>query len=67
MVRSINFGELENKAYDHIPARENAKQRNKTQDGDPAKAGEAFYKLAVMKDPPLHVVLGSDACECETV
>lgn len=58
---SINFGELENEAYDHVAAREDAKQRNKSQDGDPAKAGEAFYELAVMKDPPLHVVLGSDA------
>jgi len=58
---SMIFGEIKNPAYDHIPAEENAKKRDKTQGGDPAKAGEAFYKLAVMENPPLRVVLGSDA------
>jgi hypothetical protein len=60
---SMIFGEIKNPAYDHIPAEENAKKRDKTQGGDPAKAGEAFYKLAVMENPPLRVVLGSDACK----
>ena len=29
--------------------------------GDPAKAGQAFLKLAAMKDPPLRLLLGTDA------
>jgi hypothetical protein len=35
--------------------------RHGTQAGDPAKGAKAMYKLAVMEDPPLRVVIGSDA------
>ena len=28
---------------------------------DPSKAAKAFYELAVMKDPPLRCVVGTDA------
>ena len=48
-------------AYDHLDAREKAKGRHMTQAGDPIKGAKAMYDLAVMKDPPLRVVLGSDA------
>lgn len=36
-------------------------QRNGTQGGDPIKAASAMYELATQSDPPLRVVLGSDA------
>lgn len=59
--RSMAFGENKNPAYDHINAEETMGKRHGTQAGDPAKAGKVFYELAVMKDPPLRVVVGSDA------
>jgi hypothetical protein len=57
------FAENKNKAYDHINAKEAMGSRHGTQAGDPAKAGKVFYELAVMNDPPLRVVVGSDAYE----
>jgi hypothetical protein len=36
-------------------------KRNGTQAGDPPKAAAAMYELAVMENPPLRVVLGTDA------
>ncbi len=36
-------------------------KRHGNQPGDPRKAARAMYDLAVMKDPPLRVVIGSDA------
>ncbi|PSR78338.1 hypothetical protein BD289DRAFT_376878 [Coniella lustricola] len=59
--RSMQFGEVDHKAYDHIDARKNAKARNGTQAGDPAKGAQAMYELATMKDPPLRCVIGTDA------
>ncbi|KAF2684203.1 NAD(P)-binding protein [Lentithecium fluviatile CBS 122367] len=59
--RSMQFGEIDHPAYDHIDARENASKRHGTQAGDPAKGAKAFYDLAVMKDPPLRCVVGTDA------
>jgi NAD(P)-dependent dehydrogenase (short-subunit alcohol dehydrogenase family) len=59
--RSMDFGEVENKPYDHIDAKENAKKRHGTQAGDPVKAAKVFYDLAVMDDPPLRCVVGTDA------
>ncbi|KAK5064328.1 hypothetical protein LTR84_000161 [Exophiala bonariae] len=47
--------------YDHLDARERASKRHGTQVGDPLKAGKAIYDLAVMKEPPTRIVLGSDA------
>lgn len=55
------FGEVENKAYDHIDAQKNAKGRHGTQAGDPVKGARAMYELATMKEPPLRCVIGSDA------
>lgn len=47
--------------YDHLNMRETMGKRHGTQVGDPAKAGKAMYDLAVHADPPLRIVLGSDA------
>ena len=35
--------------------------RHGTQAGDPKKGARAMYELASMPDPPLRVVIGSDA------
>ena len=48
-------------AYDHIDAKKNAQKRNGTQDGDPVKGAKAMYELAIIPEPPLHVVIGTDA------
>ena len=56
------FGEkLSPDPYDHLDARTSMGARHGHQDGDPKKGAEAMYKLAIMKDPPLRAVLGSDA------
>ncbi|MCJ1391443.1 hypothetical protein MMC18_004307 [Xylographa bjoerkii] len=46
---------------DHINAKEAMGKRNGKQAGDPKKGARAMYELAVMEDPPLRVVIGSDA------
>lgn len=38
-------------------------KRHGTQVGDPAKGARAMYDLAVMQDPPLRCIVGSDAYE----
>lgn len=58
---SMEFGEIDHPAYDHIDARKNAKARHGNQAGDPAKAAKVFYDLAVMKEPPMRCVVGTDA------
>lgn len=35
--------------------------RHGTQAGDPAKGAKAMYQLATMRNPPLRVVIGTDA------
>ena len=55
------FADHHNLAYDHIDAKKQMSQRNGTQAGDPKKGGKAIYELALMEDPPLRVVIGSDA------
>ncbi len=59
--RSMDFGEKKNEAYDHIDARKRMEERHMKQAGDPPKAAKAMYELAVMEDPPLRCILGSDA------
>lgn len=59
--RSMQFPEKRHPAYDHIDAKANANKRNGTQAGDPKKGARAMYELAIMKDPPLRVVIGTDA------
>ena len=59
--RSMTFPEKKHPAYDHLDAKELMTKRNGTQAGDPPKGAKAMYELAIMKDPPLRVVIGSDA------
>ncbi|KAL8934225.1 MAG: hypothetical protein Q9216_006013 [Gyalolechia sp. 2 TL-2023] len=59
--RSMAFAEKRHPAYDHLDARKKAEGRHMTQAGDPIKGAKVMYDLAVMKDPPLRIVIGSDA------
>jgi NAD(P)-dependent dehydrogenase (short-subunit alcohol dehydrogenase family) len=59
--RSMDFGEKDHPAYDHIDAKKAMGSRHGTQAGDPAKAARVFYDLAVMDDPPMRCVVGTDA------
>ncbi len=59
--RSMAFAEHRHSAYDHIDARKQMGERHGKQAGDPKKGGQAMYELAIMEDPPLRVVIGSDA------
>ena len=49
--------------YDAIfdPIREARKSRSGQQPGDPAKAATAIVRLLTSTEPPLHLLLGSDA------
>ncbi|KAI1614294.1 hypothetical protein EDD37DRAFT_638562 [Exophiala viscosa] len=58
--RSMTFADR-HPAYDHMDARERMTARHGKQAGDPAKGAKAMYELAVMKDPPLRCVIGTDA------
>jgi hypothetical protein len=57
------FPENKNPAYDHINAKEAMGKRHMTQAADPVKAAKVFYELAIMDDPPLRVIVGTDAYE----
>src|SRR6202453_481793 len=61
--RSMVRSERKIRDYDAIfdPIREARKSRNGNQPGDPAKAGKAIADLLMVPEPPLHLVLGSDA------
>lgn len=59
--RSMDFGEKKSAAYDHLDGKTAMGKRNGTQAGDPEKGGKAFYELAVMEDPPLRCIVGTDA------
>jgi hypothetical protein len=59
--RSMSFPEKRHPAYDHLDTETTMKKRHGTQVGEPKKGARAMYELAVMKDPPLRVVIGSDA------
>lgn len=59
--RSMDFPEKRNPAYDHINAQETMSKRNGSQAGDPVKGARAFWDIAKMDDPPLRLVIGSDA------
>ena len=51
----------EEESSDHINAQERMGKINGTQAGDPAKGGRAMWEIAKMEDPPLRIVIGSDA------
>ena len=59
--RSMSFPEKRHPAYDHMDAKKAMGERHGTQAGDPPKGAKAMYELAIMKDPPLRVVIGTDA------
>jgi NAD(P)-dependent dehydrogenase (short-subunit alcohol dehydrogenase family) len=61
--RSMVRSERKIRDYDAIfdPIREVRKSRNGHQPGDPAKAGEAVATFLTSPEPPLHLLLGSDA------
>ena len=59
--RSMDFGEEKKGAYDHIDAKAQMGKRNGTQAGDPVKGADAMWQVAKMVDPPLRLVIGSDA------
>jgi len=59
--RSMDFGDIDHPAYDHIDAKKAMGARHGTQAGDPAKAAKVFYDLAVMDDPPMRCIVGTDA------
>ncbi|KAK4935381.1 hypothetical protein LTR10_023559 [Elasticomyces elasticus] len=58
--RSVTIADRDHK-YDHLDSADRTSKRHGTQPGDPVKAAKAMYELAVMTDPPLRVILGSDA------
>ena len=61
--RSMLRSERKIADYDAIfdPIREARKARNGNQPGDPAKAGKAVATFLTSPEPPLHLLLGSDA------
>jgi NAD(P)-dependent dehydrogenase (short-subunit alcohol dehydrogenase family) len=61
--RSMVRSERKIADYDAIfdPIREARKSRNGHQPGDPAKAGKAVATFLTSPEPPLHLLLGSDA------
>ncbi|ESZ91430.1 putative Uncharacterized oxidoreductase [Sclerotinia borealis F-4128] len=59
--RSMQFAEKKHPAYNHLDAKESMRKGNGTQAGDPKKGAKAMYELAILSDPPLRVVIGSDA------
>lgn len=59
--RSMAFPQERHPAYDHIDPQKAMGERHGKQAGDPIKGAQAIYKLAAMEDPPVRVVIGSDA------
>jgi hypothetical protein len=59
--RSMSFPEKRHPSYDHIDTKKNMENRHGSQAGDPIKGAKAMYELAVLDDPPLRVVVGTDA------
>jgi len=59
--RSMIFPKKRHPSYDHLDAKKRMGERNGTQVGDPIKGAKAMYQLAVLDDPPLRTVIGSDA------
>lgn len=58
--RSMQFPEKSYPAYNHMNVKEAMEKRHGKQPGDPKKGAKAMYELAVLEDPPLRVILGSD-------
>lgn len=54
------FAEKRHPTYDHLDARKKAEGRHHQKAGNPSNGAKAMYELAVMKNPPLGVVVGTD-------
>jgi len=63
--RSMVRAERSISDYDTIfnPIREARKARSRQQPGEPARAGKAIAEFLTAAEPPLHLLLGSDAFE----
>ncbi|KAF2456035.1 hypothetical protein BDY21DRAFT_364788 [Lineolata rhizophorae] len=59
--RSAQFPAKKHPAYDHVDGRARMAARHGTQPGDPKKGAQAFYDLAVMENPPIRCLVGTDA------
>lgn len=57
----MDFPEQKMEEYSHLDARAKMGQRHGAQAGDPIKGAKAMYELAGLEEPPLRVVVGSDA------
>lgn len=57
----MQFPEKRHQAYDHMDAKDTMMKRHGTQAGDPVKGAKAMYELAVLSEPPLRAVIGTDA------
>lgn len=61
--RSLQHVERTIADYEPVSARQRLAQRNGTQPGDPRKAAEAMLHITQVEDPPVHLLLGSDALQ----
>ncbi|PWN22897.1 NAD(P)-binding protein [Microstroma glucosiphilum] len=59
--KNMTYGEKNLDVYSHLNAKKSMGERHGKQAGDPVKAGKEMYKLAIHPEPPLRIVLGSDA------
>lgn len=59
--KNLLFGADQGKVYDHLDSKTFVKERGACTPGDPVKAVQRMFLLALMEKPPLRVVLGSDA------
>lgn len=57
----MQFPDKRHPAYSHLDAKTAMTERNGTQAGDPIKGAKAMYELAILPDPPLRAVIGTDA------
>ena len=57
----MTFTSKRHPAYDHLDPEKTMGGRHGNQAGDPAKGARAMYDLAVLEDPPMRAVIGSDA------
>ena len=57
----MSFPEKKMPEYDHMDAKERSEKRHGAQPGDPIKGAKAMYELAILPEPPLRAVIGTDA------
>lgn len=57
---NLEFG-VNHPAYDHLDAKKFTAEWHGKQAGDSYKGAQAFFDLAMLKDPPLRCIVGTDA------